>query len=311
MSHPTRSRSRPARLFFALAALVFAAPAYALSYFVSFGGGVDMIGKYPLDPFFAGTTFATADNAQGLTYADGKLYWLEGANVWMQNVDGTGKTLLQTYGVTPTDLAVDAAGGSYFASFGGGIDMIGKYPLQPFFAGTTLVGTNDAHGLTYADGKIYWLEGANVWMQNVDGTGKTLLQTYGVTPTDLAVDAASGNYFASFGGGLDMIGKYPLSPFFAGTTFTGSDDAHGLTYADGKVYWLEGTHVWMQNVDGSGKELLQTFGIAPISLAVETAPLSNPLPPVGVPDPAATGLLVAGALGILATMRGTGRLVLR
>jgi hypothetical protein len=296
-----------AQIFIAVAALAFAAPTYALSYFVSFGDGVDIIGQYPLDPFNVGTTFATATDAKGLTYADGKVYWLEGVNVWQQNVDGSDKTLLQSFGVAPIDLAVDASTGSYFASFGGGVDIIGKYSTTPFSIGTTFAGTDDAHGLTYANGQLHWLEGSNVWTQNADGSGKTLLQTFGVAPSDLTVDAAGGNYFASFGGGIDIIAKYPLNPFNIGTTFADANDPHGLTYADGKLYWLEGTHVWMQNADGTGKELLQTFGIAPTGLAVQTAPVSNPLPPVGVPDPAATGLLVAGALGLLAMVRRAGR----
>ncbi|MDB5801247.1 MAG: hypothetical protein JWL63_2186 [Rhodocyclales bacterium] len=277
------------------------AQATALSYFASFGGSTDDIGQYPVSPMAWGTYFSgTSADAHGLTVSGDSLYWLEDKNVWSQKTDGSGKTLLQTFGIAPIDLAVDAASGSYFASFGGSTDDIGKYPISPMAWGTFFTGTSaDAHGMTVAGDKLFWLEDKNVWMENLDGSSKTLLQTFGISPVDLAVDFTSGYYFASFGGSTDDIGKYPLSPMAWGTFFAGtSSDAHGMTVADGKLYWLEDKNVWMEDLDGTNKTLLQTFGIAPLDLAVfDVPPTPDPEPPTGVPEPATAYLLVAALLG--------------
>ena len=275
------------------ALMIIAGPAHAVpaSYFASFGGAYNDINKYPLAPGAWGTHFSdTSTAAHGLTLAGDNLYWLEDKSVWTQRLDGSGKTLLQSFGVAPVDLAVDVASGSYFTSFGGAYNDINKYPLTPGAWGVHFTDTSaSAHGLTLAGSSLYWLEDRDVWTQRLDGSGKTLLQRFGVAPTDLAIDINGGSYFVSFGGAYDDINKYPLTAMAWGTHFTDtSTDARGLTITGDSLYWLEGNDVWTQRLDGSGKTLLQRFGIAPVDLAV-FVPEATP-----VPEPEGLPIFVAG-----------------
>ena len=91
----------------AAAFLSFAAEASAANLYVGFNTPFDNnIGIYPLVPNAFGTTFANATNPQDLTIAGGKLYWIDGDSVLDANLDGTGLSTLQTFGVAPTSIEV-------------------------------------------------------------------------------------------------------------------------------------------------------------------------------------------------------------
>lgn len=289
------------RLALMLAAATLLAPAAHAShgvYFSSFGAPYQDINKYPLEPHHWGTFFSdNASTATELVVAGDTLYWLEDKAVWMQNIDGSGKTRLQQFGIAPLSLAVDVSNGFYYASFGGGYQDINKYPLTPGAWGTWFSDTGiDARHLTVAGDKLYWLEDKAVWMQNLDGSGKTRLQLFGVAPIDLAVDVAGGHYYTSFGGSFQDINKYPLSPGAWGSWFSDThSNAHGLTIVGDHIYWLDGKEVWMQGLDGQGKTLVQRFGIAPTDLAVHITP---------VPEPGAIALGLAGLMVVAIRRRG-------
>jgi hypothetical protein len=267
------------------------ASAAPIQYFASFGGNIQNIGVYPAVPNAWGSEFAaTGSSAHGLTVAGEKLYWLEGNDIYVQGILGGSKTQFQSFGVSPTDLTVDPASGSYQASFGGGIDNIGTYPLAPFSWGTEFATANDPHGLSLSGNTLYWLAGNDIWMQDIGSTSKSLFQSFGVAPTDLAVDEAGGFYYASFGGGIDNIGKYPLTPFSWGTELATGNDTHGLNVVDGQLYWLEGSIIWTAGLDGTNKSAFQTFGVAPVDLAFYSAP--------PVPEPAFLALLGLGVAAL-------------
>jgi hypothetical protein len=306
-------RARLSARILCAASVLFCAAAITASkaqadavYYASFGGTTQDIGVYPLIPMAWGSYFSgTSADAHDLTVAGSHVYWEEGNNIYQANIDGSSKILLQSFGIAPTSLAVDETLGTYFASFGGATQDIGAYPISPMAWGSYFAGTGtSAHDLTVAGNQLFWVEGENIWEENVDGTGKTLLQTFGIDPVSLAVDAASGMYYASFGGTTNDIGVYPISPMAWGSYFTGTGTgAHDLTIAGDQLFWLEGDNVWEQNLDGSDKTLLQTFGIAPTSLAV-FIPAPDPVDPnepgtaMGVPEPISLSLLGAGVLGV-------------
>jgi len=281
----------------AVALLACSTHAYAapIQYFASFGGNSQSIGTYPVVPGAWGTQFATtASAAHGLTVAGDNLYWLEGNNIYVQGINGGSKTPFQSFGIAPLDLTVDVTNGIYHSSFGGNSDSIGQYPLAPDVWGVQFATGNDPHGLSLSGNTLYWLEGNNVWMQDIGSTSKSLLQNFGIAPIDLAVDEAGGFYYASFGGSSDSIGKYPLVPGAWGTQFATGNSPHALNIVDGKLYWLEDTIVWMANLDGTNKESLQTFGISPVDLAFYSLPVVDP----PVPEPASIALLGLGVAAL-------------
>ena len=149
------------------------------------------IGAYPLTPDAFGTFFAPATDPQSLTIAGGKLYWIDGAQVLDANLDGSDLSVLQTFGIDPTSIAVNSAGGQWYAGFNTpGDNLLGAYPLTPDAFGTFFAPATDPQSLTIAVGKLYWIDGAQVLDANLDGSDLSVLQTFGIDPTSIAVSAA-------------------------------------------------------------------------------------------------------------------------
>ena len=98
-------------------AAALAAPASEFWYAAFNTPGDNLIGAYPLTPDAFGTFFAPATDPQSLTIAGGKLYWIDGAQVLDANLDGSDLSVLQTFGVDPTSIAVNSAGGQWYAGF--------------------------------------------------------------------------------------------------------------------------------------------------------------------------------------------------
>ena len=173
---------------------VGAGSAWAADWYAAFNEpGENSIGKYPLIPNSFGVQIATPTNPQDLTLAGGKLYWIDGNNVNFSNLDGSGQTTLESFGISPTSIAVDAANNDWYASFNEpGEHAIGKYPLIPNAFGTQIASPANPHGLTLANGKLYWIDGDDVDFSNLDGSGQTTLESFGVAPTSIAVNDPAG-----------------------------------------------------------------------------------------------------------------------
>jgi hypothetical protein len=269
------------------------------------GGGVDLFSLTPQSP---GSLF-DSENAPvtSLTVANHTAYWVADHQIYsdsLSDVTGGGnKGLLPSVpfgGVTVDDITVDPASNSYLVAWtapGYGW-FIAQYPLSPagnfnvFVNATTVL-----KGLTIAGDKAYWIEGTNVWSQNLDGTGKALVQSFtlgGVSLNDLAVDTASQTYLlaAATSGLPPLIARYPLTPNASGTLFAfANEDIAALTVAGGRAYWLEGSSVWSENLNGTDLTLQATLpaGLTPTDLAVSLDA------PAAVPEPA-YDVAIAGVL---------------
>jgi hypothetical protein len=281
----------------ALAAAPFVAQADA--YYASFANqGVFGLGRYPLTPNSFGTAIGYAGaNPHDLTIAGNQLYWLDGNSIYRANLDGSNRVQFQSFGIAPTGLEVDFANSFYYASFANqGVFGLGRYPLTPNSFGTAIgyAGANP-HDLTLAGDQFYWLDGTGVYRSNLDGSSRTLFQSFGIAPLSLEVDAAAGFYYATFANqDVFGIGRYPLVPNSFGTAigYGGSGNVEEITLAGGQLWWLDGTQIYRADPDGSGRTVFQTFGISPVSLAVDVAVAVVPEPP--------TWLLAALSLPLLA-----------
>ena len=275
-------------------AAALAAPA-SESWYAAFNTpGDNLIGAYPLTPDAFGTFFAPATDPQSLTIAGGKLYWIDGAQVLDANLDGSDLSVLQTFGIDPTSIAVNSAGGQWYAGFNTpGDNLIGAYPLTPDAFGTFFAPATDPQSLTIAGGKLYWIDGAQVLDANLDGSDLSVLQTFGVDPTSIAVNSADGQWYAGFNTpGDNLLGAYPLTPDAFGTFFAPATDPQSLTIAGGKLYWIDGAQVLDANLDGSDLSVLQTFGVDPTSIAVSAAPAPS------VPEASTWAMILCGFAGL-------------
>ena len=149
------------------------------------------IGVYPLTPDATGKPFAAAADPQSLTVAGGKLYWIDGGQIFDANLDGTDLSVLQTFLDVPTSIGVDFSGERLFAGFNTPIGHdIGVYPLTPDATGKPFAAATDPQSLTVAGGKLYWIDGAQVLDANLDGADLSILQTFAMDPTSIAVSVA-------------------------------------------------------------------------------------------------------------------------
>jgi len=228
LSHQETSLKTSLKLL-GLAVLILATQSFtqAASLLVSYsslnGGGVE---KFSLTPQSAGTIFdLETDAITSLTVAGNTAYWVSGnAQIYSDSLNdvtgGAAKTALPSIpfaGVTVSDLAVDPATNQYLVGWiapGRGW-FIAQYPLAPAGAFSVSVNaTATIQGLSIVGGKAYWIEGINVWSQNLDGTDKTRVQNFslgGVELNDLAVDSASQTYLLSAvtSGLPPLIARYP------------------------------------------------------------------------------------------------------
>ena len=174
-------------------AAAWAGPAPNALYVGFTTAGNSDIGMYPLTPQVVpfGKEFAPATDPQSFTIAGGKLYWIDGVQVLDANLDGSGLSVLDTFGIDPTSIAVNSAGGQLYVGFTtAGSNDIGVYPLTPEASGKKFAPATDPQSFTIAGGKLYWIDGVQVLDANLDGSGLSVLDTFGIGPTSIAVSVA-------------------------------------------------------------------------------------------------------------------------
>ena len=163
---------------------------------------------------------------------------------------------------------------SYTSAGGGGIE---KFSLSPQTAGTVFDSENVAvRSVTTANNVAYWSSDTQVFADSLTdatgGGGKTLLPSIpfaGVTVTDLAVDVGTNSYLLGWnapGYGWFVV-QYSLAPNSTYTIFSNDTDVvHGLSVAGNNAYWAEGSSIYSEHLDGTGKALLQSFTLGAVSI---------------------------------------------
>ena len=190
----------------------------------------------------------------------------------------------------------DAVLVSFSTATGGGID---EFSLTPEASGTVFDAENTAvNSVTIANNTAYWSTGSQIFSDSLTdsayGANKTALPSIpfaGVSITDLAVDPATNSYFVGWNapGYGWFIAEYPLSPSGNYSIFKdGTAPIQGLTVSGDTAYWIEGTKIYSQKLDGSGLTQLQNFdpGVSLFDLAVDPAAhtyfLGAAAPPVSI-----------------------------
>jgi len=160
------------------------------------------------------------------------------------------------------------------ASGGGGIE---RYSLTPQSAGTTFdTETTPVTSLTAVNNTAYWATGTRIFSDSLTdpaaGAGKTLLSTIpfaGFSISDLAVDPITNTYLVGWiAPGLGwFVVQYPLAPNSDFTIFS-NDTApiQGLTVVGNTAYWTEGSGIFSEHLDGTGKSQIQSFNFGAVTL---------------------------------------------
>jgi hypothetical protein len=153
------------------------------------------IAQYPLSPISTFTVFSNDSNpVKGLSIAGNNVYWIDGTNILSQNLDGTGRTTIQSFNLGPVtlnDLAVDPFTQSYLlsATKSGIPPLLARYPLVPQASGALFAFGSDIPAVTISGDRAFWIDGSNIWSENINGTDLTLQETLpsDLTLTDLAI----------------------------------------------------------------------------------------------------------------------------
>ena len=187
----------------------------------------------------AGTQFhQIADNANGMTIANGKIYWTattgnNTGSINSANLDGTEVTTLRAISSVPMGIAVDTAGSRlYWTNSRGKIQRanLNAANIQSFVSGLT----NPAD-LVLNDGYLYWTENGDA-IRRVNISGQKVVQ-------DVAM-------------GLGNVG--------------------GIAINDGKIYWTEGPtrnegSINCSDLDGMNVQTLRTLNSAAIGISVDAS----------------------------------------
>ena len=195
------------------------------------------IAQYPLSPASTFTVFSNDSNpVKGISIAGNNVYWIDGSNILSQNLDGSGRTTIQSFTLGPVtlnDLAVDPVTQSYLlsATTSGIPPLLARYPLVPQASGTLFAFGSDIPAVEISGDRAFWIDGSNIWSENINGTDLTLQETLpsDLTLTDLAIsvdqpvntvsEPATGGMFATGLFALVLMGWYTRRTRTAGRPY--------------------------------------------------------------------------------------------
>jgi PEP-CTERM motif len=151
-----------------------------------------------------------------------------------------------------------------------------------------------ASNVVAGDGKVYFDSGATIYSANPDLSGLTNLHQNGAAPAGLALDAADGILYETFG--ADGVTALDLANPGRAIGFLGLA-ATNIVYGDGTVYLQSGSTIYSANADLAGLTTFHLNGEAPTGLAF--------LPPTqpAVPEPATLGLFGVDLLAMVVLRR--------
>ncbi len=226
------------------------------------------------------------DNATNIVAGDGSFYFQDGTAIYASSPALVGLTLVHNNGAAPTGLALDAANGILYESFGA--DGVTALSVK------TGAGIGDlgipATNMVFGDGTVYIQDGTAIYASSPTLVGLTLVHNNGAAPTGLALDAADGILYESFG--ADGVTALSVK------TGAGIGDlgipATNMVFGDGTVYIQDGTAIYTSSADLVGLTLFHDNGTTPLGLAYLPASTPN-----AVPEPPTLALILMGFFGVI------------
>jgi hypothetical protein len=229
--------------------------------------------------------------ASNVVAGGGKVYFDSGATIYSANPDLSGLTNLHQNGAAPVGLALDAADGILYETFGA--DGVIALDLADPGRAIGLLGL-DATSIVFGGGKVYLQSGNTIYSANADLSGLAALHTNGEAATGLALDPTDGILYETFG--ADGVTALDLADPGRAIGFLGLA-ATNIVYGGGTVYLQGGSTIYSTNADLAGLTTFHVNGEAPTGLA-----FLPPTPPA-VPEPATLGLFGVELLAMVALRR--------
>lgn len=238
---------------------------------------------------------ALTDTATSVVAAGNAVYFLSGSQVLSTGLGLTGLSLVASPPAAPTAIAVDAAAGILYETFGAnGVAAVELANPSQGVGNLNLAASN----IAFAGNNVYFQSGNTIYRASPTLTDLTQVLTTPGTPTGFAVDAADGILYEAFGAdGAAAINLNNLSQGIGALNV----DATAIAYGDNAVFLTSGATIYQSSIDLVGLNTFHVNGADPVGLAI-----LSPTAPPAVPEPASAAILSAGLLS-LALRRRTGR----
>jgi len=222
-----------------------------------------------------------------ITAGGGFVYLLQSNNIFKASADLSSIVQLNTFGGTPTDLAVNGNGLLYLG-FDSGI--VGTSTAELAFTPATSL----SH-IAADDDHVYWLQANSMWVADSDLSNAHVLNTYGGTPTDFAIDASTQLMYLVFDSGIVVT---DLATSTGELGFYAQNGINSIIAGDGQVRWQEQNDIFGSDAFLNGAGFLWEDGGTPHDLAImdvsEIIPVGGPSGPGPVPEPSTWALMIAG-----------------
>ena len=221
--------------------------------------------------------------ATNIVAGGGMVYFQSGNTIYSTTTNLVGLNTVITNGQAPTGLALDAADGILYETFGSnGVSAInlvtGRGVGNLFVPATNIV---------YGNGIVYFESGNTIYSSSANLVGLTTVLTNGQAPIGLALDAADGILYETFGAngvsGINLstgrgVGNLGIS-------------ATNIVYGNGSVYFENGDTIYSSSLNLVGLNTVHTNGEPASGLAFLATPAA-------VPEPGSIVLAFVGLLGL-------------